>query len=125
MYLWENATWYWGSRLDSVDDNCSIVKKTIKIYGDGFQVRDALYADDLVDAYIKASKCIKTNGQVYNLGGGYKHKISVIGLINILENKFNMKIKCKVLKERKGDQKYLYQIIQKQKKILAGNQIQV
>ena len=54
---------------------------------------------------LRASKCIKTNGQVYNLGGGYKHKISVIGLINILENKFNMKIKCKFLKERKGDQK--------------------
>ena len=31
-----------------------LLKKQIKIYGDGFQVRDALYADDLVDAYIKS-----------------------------------------------------------------------
>ena len=63
----------------------ALLNKEIKIYGDGYQVRDALFADDLVDAYIKASKSKRTNGEVYNIGGGYKSKISVIGLIKSLK----------------------------------------
>ena len=30
----------------------SMFNKKIKIYGDGFQTRDALFVDDLVDAYL-------------------------------------------------------------------------
>ncbi len=83
----------------------ALLKRKIKIYGDGMQVRDALYADDLVDVYLKASKSKKSIGKVYNIGGGYKNKISVIGLIRLLEIKLNMKINYKFYPERKGDQK--------------------
>lgn len=41
----------------------------IKLYGDGKQVRDTNYIDDVVDAFLMAMVTNKTNGEVYNLGG--------------------------------------------------------
>jgi CDP-paratose 2-epimerase len=50
----------------------------LTIYGDGKQVRDLLYAGDLVDLMSRARDQIKkTAGQVYNVGGGPSHTISV------------------------------------------------
>lgn len=40
----------------------------ITIYGDGSQLRDFNYVDDVVDALILAAATDKTNGQIYNLG---------------------------------------------------------
>ena len=52
--------------------------KPISIYGDGLQVRDALFVDDLVRAFRLAVKDIgATAGQVYNIGGGPANTISV------------------------------------------------
>jgi len=41
----------------------------IKIYGDGKQIRDTNYVDDVVEALLLAMASKKTNGEVYNLGG--------------------------------------------------------
>ncbi|MGD0404687.1 MAG: SDR family NAD(P)-dependent oxidoreductase [Candidatus Acidiferrales bacterium] len=50
----------------------------LTIYGDGKQVRDLLYVGDLVDLMSHAREQIKkTAGQVYNVGGGPAHTISV------------------------------------------------
>jgi CDP-paratose 2-epimerase len=50
----------------------------ITIYGNGKQVRDMLYVDDLIDAMLLASEKIeKTQGQVYNMGGGADNSLSV------------------------------------------------
>jgi CDP-paratose 2-epimerase len=50
----------------------------LTIYGDGKQVRDLLYVGDLVDLMSRARDQIKkTAGQVYNVGGGPAHTISV------------------------------------------------
>jgi CDP-paratose 2-epimerase len=50
----------------------------ITVYGDGKQVRDILYIDDLVEAFQLAVEHIDTTcGQVYNLGGGPSNSISV------------------------------------------------
>jgi len=43
--------------------------KEIQIYGDGQQVRDLTYVDDVVDAFLRAAANDKTNGEVFNLGG--------------------------------------------------------
>ncbi|MFI7495063.1 SDR family NAD(P)-dependent oxidoreductase [Kocuria sp. M4R2S49] len=52
--------------------------KPISIYGDGLQVRDALYVGDLVRAFRLAVERIGTTaGQVYNIGGGPANTISV------------------------------------------------
>ena len=50
----------------------------LTIYGDGKQVRDLLFVGDLVDLMSRARDQIKTTaGQVYNVGGGPSHTISV------------------------------------------------
>ena len=50
----------------------------IRIFGDGKQVRDLLYVDDLIDAMLSAVRRIdRTAGEVYNLGGGPANTISV------------------------------------------------
>jgi len=41
----------------------------IKIYGDGKQVRDTNYVDDVAEAMLLAMGSKETNGEVYNLGG--------------------------------------------------------
>jgi CDP-paratose 2-epimerase len=50
----------------------------LTIYGDGKQVRDLLYVEDLVELMSRACANIKkTAGQVYNVGGGPSHTTSV------------------------------------------------
>lgn len=52
--------------------------KDISIYGDGKQVRDVLFVEDLVRAMNQAvTKIDRTAGQVYNIGGGASQTISV------------------------------------------------
>ncbi len=56
----------------------AVLGKPITIYGDGKQVRDMLFIDDLLDAYDAAAQRIeRVAGQVYNLGGGPTNTISV------------------------------------------------
>ncbi len=85
----------------------AVVKKLpITIYGNGKQVRDALFVDDLIRAYDLAIKNIKkTKGQVYNIGGGSKNTISVWKeFCPKLNELFNTNVKFKYSKQRPGDQ---------------------
>ncbi len=41
----------------------------ITIYGDGRQIRDFNYVDDVVDALLRAGASEKANGEIFNLGG--------------------------------------------------------
>lgn len=50
--------------------------KPITIYGDGSQLRDFNYIDDVVEALLAAAAKEETSGQVYNLGSG--NSISVL-----------------------------------------------
>jgi CDP-paratose 2-epimerase len=51
--------------------------RPITIYGDGKQVRDVLWIDDLVAAYQAAADHIDVaGGQVYNIGGGAANTVS-------------------------------------------------
>jgi UDP-glucose 4-epimerase len=43
--------------------------KPIQLYGDGSQLRDLTYVDDVVDAFLRAGASDAANGCVYNLGG--------------------------------------------------------
>ena len=43
--------------------------KTVELFGDGSQIRDINYIDDVVDALIICAEAKKSEGEVYNLGG--------------------------------------------------------
>lgn len=45
-------------------------KGTIKIFGDGEQLRDYIYVDDIVEAFLLAGATEKTDGELYNCGYG-------------------------------------------------------
>jgi CDP-paratose 2-epimerase len=52
--------------------------RPVSIYGDGKQVRDMLYIDDLVRAYSLAIENIDiTRGKIYNIGGGSRNTLSI------------------------------------------------
>ena len=56
----------------------AVTGKPITIYGDGKQVRDVLYIEDLLNAYDAALVNMdKAAGQVYNLGGGPEKTMSI------------------------------------------------
>jgi len=42
--------------------------KPIQVYGDGTQIRDFNYVDDVVEAFLLAAASEKANGEVFNLG---------------------------------------------------------
>ncbi len=55
-----------------------VTGRPITIFGDGKQVRDLLFIDDLLDAYDRAIERIDTSrGQVYNIGGGARNAVSI------------------------------------------------
>ncbi len=50
----------------------------ITIYGDGKQVRDLLYVDDLIEAFLLAEDHLpEIAGQVFNIGGGPDNTLSL------------------------------------------------
>jgi CDP-paratose 2-epimerase len=56
----------------------AVTGQPITIYGDGKQVRDVLFIDDLLDLYDAAIEHIDAAvGQVYNVGGGPGHTMSI------------------------------------------------
>jgi nucleoside-diphosphate-sugar epimerase len=50
--------------------------KTIKIYGDGQQLRDYVFVDDIVEAMIRSAASDHAAGEVINVGSGVSSKFS-------------------------------------------------
>lgn len=91
--------------------------REIMIYGDGKQVRDVLFIDDLVRAFEMAMASIKrTAGQVYNIGGGPKNQLSVWRETGpILEKLAEEPLKVNYGDWRPGDQRIYVSDISKAK----------
>ena len=55
-----------------------LLQRRMTIYGNGKQVRDLLYIDDLIDGMLAAVDQIdRTVGQIYNIGGGPDYSLSI------------------------------------------------
>lgn len=79
----------------------------IHIYGDGKQVRDILYVEDLLQAFLSAWNNIdQISGEAFNIGGGAGNAISLLELLNLIEIKHKLKIELLFGGSRTGDQVY-------------------
>jgi CDP-paratose 2-epimerase len=82
-------------------------RQAITIYGDGKQVRDILFVDDLVEALLLASaNSDRLAGRVFNIGGGLENAISLLDLVDIIERADRCKLQLGWESWRAGDQKY-------------------
>jgi CDP-paratose 2-epimerase len=93
----------------------AVTGRPISIYGDGKQVRDLLYIDDLLDAYDQAAANIdKTAGQIYNVGGGSDNTLSIWKEFGpLLEKELGKEIPVSWEDWRPGDQLVFVADIQK------------
>jgi len=82
----------------------NLLNKPVVVYGDGKQVRDLLYADDLVEAYDKFIKS-DLRHEVFNIGGGPKNTISLLEFISMIEKKTGKKMAVSFSDWRPSDQK--------------------
>jgi CDP-paratose 2-epimerase len=79
----------------------------ITIYGDGRQVRDALFVEDLVDAFLLAQKNIRAiSGQVFNIGGGPANTTSLLELLKLIGDLRGHAPQVRFAAWRPADQQY-------------------
>lgn len=118
----------YGTRQFGVEDQgwvawfiiATLTGKPISIYGDGKQVRDILFVDDLCDAYDLAfARLPQISGQVFNIGGGRNNTISIwMEFKPILEKLLGKKIETTQSDWRPGDQPVFISDIRKAERLI-------
>ena len=79
----------------------------ITLYGDGMQVRDVLFVDDLVDAFLLAEQnATRLSGRAFNMGGGARNAISLQDLLDRIEQLHGKRPPVSFDAWRTGDQRY-------------------
>src|SRR3569623_1022734 len=77
------------------------------IYGAGYQVRDLLYVDDLLDAMQLAQRHIHNlAGQAYNIGGGPSKERSLLEVIHQIDGLQGKPVEIQFEDRRTADQRY-------------------
>lgn len=83
----------------------AMLGKPLTLYGTGKQVRDALFAEDVVRLYSVAfDRPELLSGRAYNVGGGPNNTLSLLELTYYLETKFGYFLKPGFSSVRAGDQ---------------------
>jgi CDP-paratose 2-epimerase len=82
----------------------TLFNKPVTIYGNGKQVRDMLYADDLVDAFDRFYKS-DSKSALFNIGGGPENTISLLEFLDELKDITGRNPKVSFADWRPSDQK--------------------
>jgi CDP-paratose 2-epimerase len=81
--------------------------RPVSIYGDGRQVRDVLFVDDAVEAYVRATARIgQVAGQVFNLGGGPRNAVTLLAVLDAIKAATGRTPDIQFADWRPGDQRY-------------------
>jgi CDP-paratose 2-epimerase len=130
--VFRHSSMYGGRQFSTIDQGwvgwfCDQAIKASKgelselftISGNGKQVRDVLYADDMVRLYFSAADRIESvQGEVFNIGGGAGNSLSLLELFDILEEELGVKLCYTKLPWRESDQKVFIADISKAEKLL-------
>jgi CDP-paratose 2-epimerase len=118
----------YGPRQFGVEDQgwvawfaiASLLGRDITIFGDGRQARDALHVEDLVRAYEAAIRAPdKVAAQAFNVGGGPGAVLSLLDLVQMLEERLKRRIPLRWDDWRPGDQRVYVSDIRKLEAVLG------
>ena len=85
----------------------ALARNPITLYGNGLQVRDVLFVQDLVNALLLAQTHMPTlAGQVFNIGGGTTNSTSLLEMLALIAELHGQKPVVRFAAWRPGDQKY-------------------
>ena len=80
--------------------------RPITLYGDGAQVRDILFVEDLVEAMqLAQAQAEQLAGTPFNMGGGPTNAVSLLEVVETMES-LGLQVRFRRAEERPGDQRY-------------------
>lgn len=85
----------------------ALADEPVRVYGDGRQVRDVLFVEDLVHAFECARAHVEAlSGRAFNVGGGVENTSSILELIEEIERLTGRRMHVVYDTWRVGDQRY-------------------
>ncbi len=108
--------WFCQKAIDKKNGN----NDPFTISGNGKQVRDVLFAQDMINLYFAALEHKESaKGQAFNIGGGLANSLSLLELFTILEEQVDVSLKYTKLPVRVSDQKVFIADLAKAKSYLG------
>jgi CDP-paratose 2-epimerase len=85
----------------------ALKRKPLTLYGDGLQVRDILFVEDLVEGMLLAHRHVsRTAGEAFNIGGGPARTVSLLELLNLIGEMTGERPAVTIEPWRPADQRY-------------------
>ena len=87
----------------------ALAEAPVTIYGDGCQVRDLLYVDDLVEAMLLARRYAhepEVRGRAFNIGGGPANAVSLLEVLDLIAGLHGRRGEVELAEPRQGDQRW-------------------
>jgi len=98
----------------------ALAGKRITLFGNGKQLRDVLFVDDLLSVYDAAfSRIRRARGEVFNIGGGPKLTLSLLELLDWIGKRLEIAPKLGRTGWRPGDQRAYVSDISRAGKLLG------